>query len=88
MQVHLKLPSGASPLTVPSNALLFRAEGLRVGVVKDGRVQLVAIRIGRDYGSSLEVLSGLQPQDAVILDPPDSLSDGVPVRIHSTQDAK
>jgi len=85
VQVHLKLPEGSSPLTVPSNALLFRAEGLRAGVVKDGRVQLVPVRIGRDYGSSVEIVSGLRPEDEVILDPADSLTDGAPVRIHAVQ---
>lgn len=88
VQVHLKLPSSASPLTIPSNTLLFRAEGLRVGVVKDGRVQLVPIQIGRDYGSSVEVLSGVRAEDPVILDPPDSLTGGTPVRIHATQEPK
>jgi RND family efflux transporter MFP subunit len=88
VQVHLKLPSGGSPLTVPSNTLLFRAEGMRVGVVKGGHAQLVPIQIGRDYGSSVEVLSGLQPGDQVILDPSDSLADGTPVRIHATRETK
>jgi multidrug efflux pump subunit AcrA (membrane-fusion protein) len=88
VQLHLKLPAGSSQMTVPSNTLLFRAEGIRVAVVEGGHARLVAIKIGRDYGSSLEVLSGLQPQDAVILDPSDSLSDGSAVRIHSAQDAK
>lgn len=88
VQLHLKLPSDAAPLTVPSNSLLFRAEGVRAGVVKDGRAHLVPIRIGRDYGASVEILSGLQPQDAVILDPPDSLADGAPVRIHAAQESK
>jgi RND family efflux transporter MFP subunit len=88
VQVHLKLPSGASPLMIPSNTLLFRSEGIRVGVVKDGRTQLVPIQIGRDYGSAVEVLSGLQPQDQVILDPSDSLIDGAPVRIHAVQGPK
>lgn len=88
VQVHLKLPSGASPLRIPSNTLLFRSEGIRVGVVKDGRTQLIPIQIGRDYGSAVEVLSGLQPQDQVILDPSDSLIDGVPVRIHAVQGTK
>ncbi len=89
VQLHLKLPSsGASLLTVPSNCLLFRAEGAAVGVVKDGRVHLVPIRIGRDFGASVEVQSGLQPQDAIILDPSDSLTDGMPVRIHAVQESK
>jgi multidrug efflux pump subunit AcrA (membrane-fusion protein) len=73
---------------IPSNTLLFRSEGIRVGVVKDGRTQLVPIQIGRDYGSAVEVLSGLQPQDQVILDPSDSLIDGAPVRIHAVQEPK
>jgi RND family efflux transporter MFP subunit len=88
VQVHLKLPSSSSPLTVPSNTLLFRAEGMHVGVVKDGHAQLVAIKIGRDYGSSVEVLSGIDAQAQIILDPPDSLTDGTPVRIHAVQESK
>jgi RND family efflux transporter MFP subunit len=88
VQVHLKLPSSTSPLTVPSNTLLFRAEGMQVAIVKEGCAQLVGIRIGRDYGSSVEVVSGVQPQDQVILDPPDSLTGGTPVRIHAVQEAK
>jgi RND family efflux transporter MFP subunit len=88
VQVHLKLPSSVSPLTVPSNTLLFRAEGMRVAVVNNGRTKLVAIRIGRDFGSSVEVLSGVQEQDQIILDPSDSLTDGMPVRVHATQESK
>ncbi|MEI9974590.1 MAG: efflux RND transporter periplasmic adaptor subunit [Ignavibacteriota bacterium] len=88
VQVHLKLPPSTSPLTVPSNTLLFRAEGMQVGIVKDGRARLVSIRIGRDYGSRVEVVSGVQAEDQVILDPPDSLTDGTVVRIHASQDAK
>lgn len=88
VQLHLKLPSGSSPLVIPSNTLLFRSEGLRAGVVENGRVRLVEIRIGRDYGSAVEVVTGLHPQDQVILDPPDSLLDGTPVRIHATQEFK
>jgi RND family efflux transporter MFP subunit len=85
VQVHLKLPSATSPLTIPSNTLLFRSEGIRVGVVKGGHAQLVPILIGRDFGSTVEVLSGVQPQDEIILDPSDSLIDGAPVRIHAIQ---
>jgi RND family efflux transporter MFP subunit len=88
VQLHLKLPSSVSPLTVPSNALLFRAEGVSVGVVRNDRVHLVPIRVGRDFGASVEVQSGVQPQDAVILDPSDSLTDGMPVRIHAVQESK
>jgi RND family efflux transporter MFP subunit len=79
--VHINVPGSAGAVTIPSNALLFRAEGLRVGVVRDGRAALVPIAIGHDYGGSVEVVSGLTSQDAVIVDPSDSLTDGAAVRV-------
>lgn len=79
--VHLKLPDQRESVTVPSNTLLFRSEGLRVGLVHSGQVQLLPITIGRDYGSRVEVLSGLQPSDEVVLDPADSLISGTAVRV-------
>lgn len=79
--VHLKLPSAASAVVVPTNTLLFRAEGLRVAVVRDGQSKLVPVTIGHDYGSSVEVLAGLTAADSVILDPSDSIMDGSPVKI-------
>jgi RND family efflux transporter MFP subunit len=79
--VHFMLPGRAQSVTVPANALLFRSEGLRVGVVHDGKAKLVPIKIGRDYGDRVEVLSGLQPSDQVILNPSDSLIDGTAVRL-------
>jgi RND family efflux transporter MFP subunit len=81
--VHMKLPAAANTVTIPSNALLFRAQGLQVGVVRNGRVQLVSIAVGHDFGSSVEVTSGLTPQDVVILDPSDSLMSGIPVEVGS-----
>ncbi len=66
---------------IPSNTLLFRSEGLRVGVVRDGRVQLVPVKIGRDAGATVEIASGLTANDAVILDPSDSLASGQEVQI-------
>jgi len=79
--VHFKLPQTVRSVVIPSNTLLFRAEGLRVALVRDGRVQLTPVKIGRDYGSTVEVVSGLQASDAVVLDPADSLVSGAPVRI-------
>ena len=79
--VHFKFAAAAGSVTVPSNALLFRSEGPRVGVVRDGHAKLVPITIGHDYGVSLEVLSGLNAKDSVIVDPSDSLTDGAPVQI-------
>jgi RND family efflux transporter MFP subunit len=77
--VHFHLPAIGTSVTVPSNTLLFRAEGLRVGVVRNGSVQLVPVTIGQDFGNTVEITSGLTTADAVILDPSDSLSSGMPV---------
>ncbi len=81
------LPGRAQSVTVPANALLFRSEGLHVGVVRDGKAVLLPITIGRDYGDRLEVLSGLQPSDQVILNPSDSLIDGTAVRLADAKPA-
>jgi multidrug efflux pump subunit AcrA (membrane-fusion protein) len=83
--VHLKLPKQIASVTLPSNTLLFRSEGLRVAVVRDGRAQLVAITIGRDYGNEVEVVSGVSPDDAVILDPADSLVSGTQVQVNQSE---
>jgi RND family efflux transporter MFP subunit len=79
--VHFKVPEHAASLMIPSNTLLFRAEGLRVGVVRNGRVQLVPVKIGRDAGANVEIASGLTTSDAVILDPSDSLASGQRVQV-------
>jgi len=79
--VHFTLPDSAKGLTVPANALLFRKEGLQVGVVRNGKAQLVSVKLGHDYGNSVEIISGLQKSDAVILSPSDSLTSGTPVKI-------
>jgi RND family efflux transporter MFP subunit len=81
VSVHLKLPATVRSVTIPSNTLLFRREGLRVGVVRNGRANLTPVTIGRDYGASVEIVSGLQAADSVILDPSDSLENGSPVRV-------
>jgi RND family efflux transporter MFP subunit len=79
--VHFNIPATAGSVTVPSNTLLFRAEGLRVAVAVEGQAKLVPIKIGHDYGTSVEVTSGLKTQDNVIVDPSDSLTDGSPVKV-------
>jgi RND family efflux transporter MFP subunit len=79
--IHLPIPPSTSSMTLPSGALLFRGEGLRAGVVRDGRVQLVPVEIGHDYGAKVEITSGLGPHDQVILNPPDSLADGERVNV-------
>jgi RND family efflux transporter MFP subunit len=85
-EVHFSVTSGVNKVTVPVNTMLFRAEGSRVAVVgPDGKVALRAITIGRDYGTTLEVLSGLSTTDRVIINPADSLEEGQPVNIASTR---
>jgi RND family efflux transporter MFP subunit len=79
--VHLKLPRQIATVTVPVNTLLFRAEGLQVAVVRDGKAQLVPVTIGRDYGTSVEITAGIQPTDQVIVGPSDSLTSGTRVRL-------
>jgi RND family efflux transporter MFP subunit len=78
--VHLSLPGGAAQsVTLPSNTLLFRQEGLSAAVVRNGHAQLIPVTIGRDYGERVEIVSGLQPTDEVITDPSDSLVSGTAV---------
>jgi RND family efflux transporter MFP subunit len=86
--VHLKVPASAGAVTIPSSALLFRAEGLRAGVVRNERVALAQITIGQDYGNAVEVLSGLKLNDAVIVNPSDSLADGAAVRLRTKSAGK
>ncbi len=80
-EVHLKVPTQASTLLLPVNTLLFRSEGLRVGVVKDGKVVLTAVTPGHDFGNQIEIVSGLKPDDQVIINPPDSIVSGQQVQI-------
>ena len=81
--VHFHLPPIRDAVTIPSNTLLFRAEGLRVGVVRGDRVQLVPVTIGHDFGNSVEITSGLTPADEIVLDPSDSLASGTEVHPQS-----
>jgi len=87
VSVHVKPPSKLQAVTVPSNALLFRSEGLRIAVVRNGRTQLVPVVLGRDYGDSVEVVSGLAPDEAVIVNPSDSILSGQQVHA-AEQDSK
>jgi RND family efflux transporter MFP subunit len=79
--VHLRLPRETASLTVPANTLLFRSQGLQVGVVRNGQAILVPVTLGHDYGTTVEIVSGIDPNDQVIVAPSDSLSDGTLVRV-------
>jgi RND family efflux transporter MFP subunit len=82
VSVHLKY-TGVSPnaLTIPVTTVMFRSEGIRAAIVRDGKAMLVPITVGRDFGDSLEIISGLGPKDPLILNPPDSLISGTPVKV-------
>jgi RND family efflux transporter MFP subunit len=81
-QVHLGVKATGEHLVVPVNALLFRAEGLRVVIVDDNhKTHLRQLTIGRDYGTTLEVLQGLKSTDWIVLNPADSLEEGMQVNV-------
>jgi RND family efflux transporter MFP subunit len=76
-QVHFEAQMSGERLTVPNNALLFRPEGTMAAVVdRNGRIDLKKLTIGRDLGSSIEVLEGLAPEERLVINPPDSLEQG------------
>jgi len=80
--VHLVLKIKSAPSVIPVNTVLFRTQGVQVGVVDDANVvHLKNITLGRDFGTSLEVTSGLDSHDRIILNPADSLSEGSKVRV-------
>lgn len=81
VQVEVPLPP-SKMLSVPENALLFRAEGTRVAIVDaQGKVHLQPVTLGRNYGGSIEVLSGLQGNEQLVLNPSDALAEGDTVTI-------
>jgi RND family efflux transporter MFP subunit len=89
-EVHLKLPAGSSSYVVPVSTLLFRKEGLRLAVVKDGKAVLTPVTPGHDFGDRMEIVGGLQGEESIIVNPPDSIISGQPVRIAqaTTRDAQ
>ena len=88
VEVHFNLPAeaGAKTFKLPANVLLFRGDGMHVATVDArGHIVMKAVTIGRDYGSDIEVVQGLEPEDNVVLSPPDSLTDGAVVRVAKTK---
>jgi RND family efflux transporter MFP subunit len=80
-EVHLAVPSHASTYLLPVNTLLFRSEGLRVGVVNGGKAVLTAVTPGHDFGDQIGIVAGLKANDQVIVNPPDSIVSGQQVQI-------
>ena len=85
-EVHFAVGSSVNKVTVPVNTMLFRSQGAQVAVVgPDGKVQLRPISIGRDYGTTLEVLGGISADEQIVVNPPDSLENGQQVNIAQPQ---
>ena len=80
-EVHLAVPTRASTFLLPVNTLIFRSEGLHVATVKDGKVVLIAVTPGHDFGNQIEIIAGLNPDDQVIINPPDSIVSGQAVQV-------
>ena len=81
-EVHFDVGSNVNKVTVPVNAMLFRAQGSQIAVVgPDNKIQLRPINIGKDYGTSLEILAGVSVSDRVVINPPDSLEQGQQVNV-------
>lgn len=86
VEVHLKLPTSVTTFTLPINAVIFRAAGMQVATVKDGKtIALIPITPGRDFGTEMEILAGLKGDESVVINPSDSLANGQAVRLAQGQ---
>jgi RND family efflux transporter MFP subunit len=86
VEVHLKLPTSVTTFTLPVNTIIFKSAGMQVATVKDGKnIDLVSITPGRDFGTEMEILAGLKGDESVVINPPDSLTNGETVRVAQTQ---
>jgi multidrug efflux pump subunit AcrA (membrane-fusion protein) len=80
VQVRFTGAQPEAPLTVPATALIFRAEGAQVAVIEEGGVvRFRRVMLGRDFGTTVQVLEGITAADQVVVNPPDSLTDGTVV---------
>jgi RND family efflux transporter MFP subunit len=80
-EVHLKLPGQSSTYVIPANSLIFRSEGLQVAVVRDGKIVLTPVSPGHDFGSTIEIVGGLNADDQIVVNPSDSIVSGQVVKI-------
>ena len=88
-EIHFKIKSSEPTLVIPSTSLIFRSQGLRVPVVSEGnRVNLLTVTPGRDFGNTIEIVSGLSENASVVANPPDSLVEGEVVRVVQPKSAK
>lgn len=80
-QVKLDLPRGTRTLLIPANTLIVRPDGPKVAIVRDGKVVIAPVTLGRDFGTELEVLGGLTVDDALVVNPGDDVPNGATVRV-------
>jgi RND family efflux transporter MFP subunit len=86
VEVHLTLPTSVTTFTLPVNTIIFKSAGMQVATVKDEKkIVLIPITPGRDFGTEMEILVGLQGDEAVVINPPDSLTNGELVRVAQAQ---
>jgi RND family efflux transporter MFP subunit len=87
--VHLQVPLNAAPLVVPASTILFQSDGPQVGIVHGGnQIELRKVTLGHDFGDTIEVTSGIRAGDAVIANPPDSLTNGMRVAAQSASSSQ
>ena len=86
-QVRLTDAHPEAALTLPANTILFRPEGTTVAVVVSGKIAMHPVTLGRDFGAAMEILAGVTPTDAVVINPPDSVVDGMEVRVSDSKAA-
>ena len=89
VEVHIKLPTSVTTFTLPVNTIIFKSAGMQVAIVRDGKnngknIDLVSITPGHDFGTEMEILAGLKGDESVVINPPDSLTNGEPVRLAQT----
>ena len=88
-EIHFKMKPGTPTLVIPSTSLIFRSQGLQVPIVTPSKtIKLVSVVVGRDFGNTIEVLSGLPADASVVANPPDSLVDGEVVRVMQHREIK
>src|SRR6201993_4297017 len=82
--VHFQLPLNVVPLVIPSNTILFQADGPQVGIVNGkNQVELRKVTLGHDFGDTIEIIAGVRSGDAVVANPPDSLTNGMLVSVEA-----
>jgi RND family efflux transporter MFP subunit len=80
-QVKLKITPDNPPLIVPTSAMMFRPEGTVIAVVEDGTIRIKKVKLGRDFGTELEVVEGLSENEKVVSNPGERLAEGVAVQV-------